>query len=128
MRVEGPVLDEVLARRIARLHGWVRTGARIQERVVGLASIHYDSGSEDVGTFFWAKDSSSADAIRFRRPAEGVARSVDEISLPELKALAFEMRAAGHDQETGIQAMAREIGLRKLSAVSRARLESAWTS
>lgn len=128
VRVEGPVLDEVLARRIARLHGWVRTGARIQERVVGLASIHYDSGSEDVGTFFWAKDSSSADAIRFRRPAEGVARSVDEISLPELKALAFEMRAAGHDQETGIQAMAREIGLRKLSAVSRARLESAWMS
>jgi len=128
VRVEGPVLDEVLARRIARQHGWVRTGARIQERVVSLASMHYESGPEDVGTFFWPKDSLATEAIRFRRPAEGLARSVDEISLPELRALAFEMRAAGHDQETGIQAMAREIGLRKLSAISRARLERAWAS
>lgn len=37
VQVEGPVLDAVLARRIARAHGWQRTGARIQERVGQLA-------------------------------------------------------------------------------------------
>ncbi|MBK0415823.1 DUF3320 domain-containing protein [Chromobacterium haemolyticum] len=124
--LEGPVLDEVLARRIARLHGWVRTGARIQDRVVRLASLHYESEAEDVGTFFWPKGKDVPGTIRFRRPAEGAARSVDEISLTELKALASEMRVAGHDRESGILAMAREIGLRKLSAISRARLERAW--
>jgi hypothetical protein len=62
----------------------------------------------------------------FRRPAAGTARSVDEISFTELRALASEMQAAGQDQDTGVLAMAREIGLRKLSATSRGRLERAW--
>lgn len=123
--IEGPVRDEVLARRIARAHGWVRTGARIQERVVRLASQHYTGNSEEVGTFFRVK---TEDVVEFRRPADGTARSVDEISLDELKALAIDMLQAGHDNESGVTAMAREIGLRKVSAASRARLESAWSS
>ncbi|NYH18867.1 DUF3320 domain-containing protein [Paraburkholderia bryophila] len=126
--VEGPVRDEVLARRIARVHGWVRTGARIQERVVRLASQHYGSEAEDVGTFFWPKEENLPGLVRFRRPVDGTARSVDEISLAELRALASEMREAGHDQDSGVLAMAREIGLRKLSATSRTRLERAWSN
>ncbi|MDN0075425.1 DUF3320 domain-containing protein [Crenobacter sp. SG2303] len=126
VNIEGPVLDEVLARRIARLHGWGRTGPRIQERVVSLASQHYESTAEDVGTFFRLKGND--DAIQFRRPVDGTVRSVDEISLTELQALAFEMREAGHDQESGVLAMGREIGLRKLSANNRARLECAWVN
>jgi very-short-patch-repair endonuclease len=124
--VEGPVRDEVLARRIARAHGWVRTGGRIQERVNHLATQHYKSDAEDIGTFFRLK--ADGDAIGFRRPADGTARSVDEISLTELKALAIEMLQAGHDNESGVTAMAREIGLRKLTAVSKVRLERAWSS
>jgi very-short-patch-repair endonuclease len=124
--VEGPVRDEVLARRIARAHGWVRTGGRIQERVNRLATQHYKSDAEDIGTFFRLK--ADTDAIGFRRPAEGTARSVDEISLTELKALAIEMLQAGHDNESGVTAMAREIGLRKLTTVSKVRLERAWST
>lgn len=126
--VEGPVRDEVLARRIARAHGWVRTGARIQDRVVRLASQHYKSDAEDIGAFFWAPPKSVDTPIQFRRPVDGSARSVDEISLAELRALAGEMLQAGHDNESGVMAMAREVGLRKLSAVSRTRLEYAWLS
>lgn len=126
--VEGPVRDEVLARRIARAHGWVRTGARIQDRVVRLASQHYKSDAEDIGAFFWAPQLAVDMPIQFRRPVDGSARSVDEISLAELRALAGEMLQEGHDNESGVMAMAREIGLRKVSAVSRARLEHAWSS
>ncbi|WLG92535.1 DUF3320 domain-containing protein [Pseudomonas cucumis] len=32
MNEEGPILNTVLARRIGRAHGWVRTGARIRDR------------------------------------------------------------------------------------------------
>ncbi|MHB9839683.1 DUF3320 domain-containing protein [Paraburkholderia terrae] len=126
VRVEGPVRDEVLARRIARAHGWVRTGAKIQDRVVRLASQHYKGDAEDVGTFFRATGDSADVQIRFRRPVDGTARSVDEISLAELRVLASEMMQAGHDNESGPLAMAREVGLRKLSAGNRARLELAW--
>ncbi|WP_174769834.1 DUF3320 domain-containing protein [Paraburkholderia hayleyella] len=60
MRVEGPVRDEVLARRIAWAHGWVRTGARIQDRVMRLASQHYSEDTEEVGTFCRVKDTSTS--------------------------------------------------------------------
>jgi very-short-patch-repair endonuclease len=126
VKVEGPVRDEVLSRRIARAHGWVRTGSKIQDRVVRLASQHYRSAFEDVGIFFWPQNDSAEGTVLFRRPSDGSARSVDEISLTELKALAMEMFRAGYDKESGLTAMAREIGLRKLSSTSKARLELAW--
>ena len=53
--LEGPVLEEVLVRRIARAHGWVRSGRRIVERVVGIASQVGRQMSEDTGTFFWSR-------------------------------------------------------------------------
>ncbi|MGV8864548.1 MAG: DUF3320 domain-containing protein [Pseudomonas sp.] len=34
---EGPILDVNLARRIARAHGWVRTGSKIRDRVTTVA-------------------------------------------------------------------------------------------
>jgi hypothetical protein len=126
VRVEGPVRDEVLARRIARAHGWSRTGARIQDRVVSLAKHHYRDSAESVGTFFWPKDGSEEVGTRFRRPPEGATRAVDEIALGELAALALEMKTMGRDQDSGIPAMAKELGLHQLRSATRERLEQAW--
>jgi very-short-patch-repair endonuclease len=125
VNAEGPVRDEVLARRIARAHGWSRTGARILDRVVRLATQHFHSVEEDVGLFLWPKDQSGKQ-VEFRRPAVGTARAVDEIALAELVALANEMKQRGHDQESAMTAMAKEIGLLKLRTASRERLERAW--
>jgi hypothetical protein len=59
---EAPVRDTVLARRIARAHGWQRTGARIQDRVSSIALSCLKSTEEDVGVFFWTHDR----VLRFR--------------------------------------------------------------
>lgn len=124
--VEGPIRDEVLARRIARAHSWSRTGARIQDRVVRLAEKHFLSRKEDVGVFFWPKESSDGELVRFRRPQSGNTRSVDEVSLSELTSLASQFRRGGHDEESALPLMARELGLLKLRAASRERLQFAW--
>lgn len=126
--VEGPVRDEVLARRIARAHSWSRTGARIQDRVVRLAEKHFLPRKEDVGVFFWPKDTSGSELVGFRRPPSGNARSVDEVSLAELMSLASQFRESGHDEESSLPLMARELGLLKLRAASRERLQLAWKS
>lgn len=55
VEAEGPIHEERLARLIARRHGWLRTGARIQARVTALATLHHTTTREDVGTFFWPK-------------------------------------------------------------------------
>lgn len=123
---EGPVLDDVLARRIARAHGWVRTGARIRERVVRLAQTLCRATEEDVGTFYWPAHRHPAQALFFRRPAdEDSVRPADEISLAELAALAREVTAAGVQGEAVLPEMARALGLHQLRAASRTRLEKA---
>ena len=125
VEVEGPVLDAVLARRIARAHGWQRTGARIHERVVGLAALSHRGTSEEVGTFFWPSGLEPGAVIAFRRAADDSARSVDEVCLPELIALARGVLSGGLTTEAAVVAMARELGLQRLRAASRARFEAA---
>lgn len=122
--VEGPVLDAVLARRIARAHGWQRTGARIRDRVLSFARA-YASTEEDIGQFFWPPDQAPDSNIRFRRPSQELPRVVDEICLPELLALAKQVAASGKSGEELVQAMAHELGLQVLRAGSRERLEKA---
>mgnify|MGYP000617916281 CR=1 FL=1 len=125
VEVEGPVLDAVLARRIARAHGWQRTGPRIQERVVTLAASAHLSTTEEVGTFFWPSRLEPGASVGFRRATEDNTRSVDEICLPELVALAQDVLSGGLTAEAAVLAMARELGLQRLRATSRSRFEAA---
>lgn len=61
----------VLARRIARARGWVRTGARIQDRVDHVARAHFGSHDEEqLGTFFWPTHLSPEASPSFRRPGD----------------------------------------------------------
>lgn len=125
VRHEGPVLDAVLARRIARAHGFQRTGSRIQERVEQLTRERFASTEEAAGTFYWPDGTSPNTEVAFRWPCdEDNARSVEEICEPELLSLARWVIGVGKSGEAALIAMAREIGLMKLRAASRGRLES----
>ncbi|WP_142850879.1 DUF3320 domain-containing protein [Telmatospirillum sp. J64-1] len=125
--VEGPVRDDVLARRIARAHGWQRTGSRIRDRVSALAAQDCEIEAEGDLLFVWQRGSDKTWQGPFRRPAsEETARPVDEIALAELAALAREVMELGESAETGITTMARILGLKNLRAASRERLEVAW--
>ncbi|NUU04085.1 DUF3320 domain-containing protein [Herbaspirillum robiniae] len=126
VEIEGPVRDEVLARRIARAHGWVRTGARIVSRVVDLTAQHFETESESVGLFVWPKRLKDRSAITYRKPVAGSARQVDEISIAELHVLASRYWADGDDAESAVIEMSRELGLQRPRATSRERLLEAW--
>jgi hypothetical protein len=85
------------------------------------------STNEDVGTFYWATARGPELAMAFRRAADDVARSVDEICMPELVDLARQVTARGTGAEEAIVVMARELGLQRLRAASRGRFETAMT-
>ncbi|MNV73129.1 hypothetical protein D3C71_1662610 [compost metagenome] len=122
---EGPVLDLVLARRISRAHGWQRTGNRIQERVEEVARRAFKTTEESVGTFYWPKTMTPGSEVAFRSPGPEAQRSMDEVCIEELVALAaYGVDAAASDDEN-LVAMARELGILRLRASSRGRLEEA---
>jgi very-short-patch-repair endonuclease len=125
VEVEGPVLNTVLARRIARAHGWQRTGARIQERVDVLAAKSHHKSSEDVGTFYWPAGRGPELPLTFRRASDATARVVDEICMLELVSLAREIVASSQSGDAAVAAIARELGLQRLRTVSRTRIEFA---
>lgn len=122
---EGPVLDAVLARRIARAHGFQRTGARIQERVENLARQRFGSTEEAAGSFYWPDGVPPGTEVTFRWPSdEDSTRGVEEICEQELLSLARTVISSGKSGEEALIAIAREIGLMKLRAASRGRLEA----
>jgi hypothetical protein len=123
---EGPILDAVLARRIARAHGFQRTGGRIQERVEALARRRYRMTEEASGTFYWPDDLPPSSNVAFRRPAgEDNNRGVEEVCEAELTSLARAVLSRGFDGQDALISMARELGLQRLREASRGRLEDA---
>ncbi|MNJ19099.1 ATP-dependent RecD-like DNA helicase [compost metagenome] len=123
---EGPVLDTALARRIARAHGWVRTGSRIRDRVDQIARARFRSHEEEqTGAFFWPSHIETDSTVVFRRPGDDSVRGLAEICLPELRALVGEMIQRGHEGESLIYAVAKEAGVNKLAHAGRQRIEQA---
>jgi len=123
---EGPVLDAVLARRIARAHGFQRTGSRIQERLEKIAQRLFTTTEEAGGTFYWPRGVEAASDVSFRWPTDDDStRAVEEICEAELVSLARLVLKRGHSGQEALIAMARELGLQRLREASRGRLEVA---
>jgi hypothetical protein len=123
---EGPIRSDVLARRIAKRCGLSKAGSRIREKVVRLATTVFQGIKEDGGVFFWPTDAIPGQWDHFRADLNGETRSADEISLSELAALAREVSSSLTPDEDPIMVMARTMGLQRLRAVTRPRLEKAW--
>lgn len=122
--LDGPSRDTVLARQIARAHGWQRTGARIQERVSSIALSCLKFTEEDVGIFFWARDREPELPMLFSHDGKG-GRSVDEICMAELTSLAQLVTREGWAGDEAVTAMAKRLGMHHVRASSRKRLEAA---
>ena len=120
---EGPIRDDLLTRRIARAHGFARTGGRIKDRVLALLP-NVTVTKESVGNFLWPTDSPPP-LIPFRRPHPGdERRSLDEIPMPELIGLVRSRPDLAASDDPAI-AFAREIGLARLAKLALERLEEA---
>lgn len=123
MTNEGPLRTDVLAQRISRAHGWLRTGARIRERI-DLHLRDLDRTQESSGEFVWKKEDVS-ELLPYRRPAsEDARRPIADIPLAELASVVLDNRDA-LDETDPARDLARLLGVERLAAISRARLDEA---
>ena len=90
-----------------------------------LALKAHQTTDEKIGTFFWADERGPEKPLAFRRSGDESARTVDEVCMPELVALASEILAQGNTGEDAILSMASEMGLQRLRAFNRGRFEEA---
>ncbi len=120
---EGPLPLDLLARAVAREHGWQRAGSRIKQRVLyclGDNELHDDRN----GRFVWSPGS-YRDEIPFRHELD---RGLRERPFAEFMG-ALRANPDVLDAEDPADAFARRIGVRRLSAKARSWMDeclSAW--
>lgn len=123
LETEAPIREDVLARQVARTHGFSRTGAKLRQRILDLVGDAVAT-EETTGRFLWNADGPLS-TVPFRyADNEEERRSVDEISISELLGL---IQASPHflgEADPAI-AYARELGLARLAQSARERLEEA---
>lgn len=120
---EAPILEDSLGQRIARAHGWLRTGSRISDRI----SLHLrdlDRTVESSGIFIW-RNGSVCELLDYRPPADSVSRRlISDIALAELAGLVVSNPEVLDQHDPAVD-IARLLGVDRLSALSRARLDEA---
>ena len=114
---EGPMPLHGLARKVAQVHGWQRTGRRIQERVhQNLGSV--ERHSEFATIFVWAPGS-HAERVPYRELGD---RAVRDVSRAEIASVIDAQAPRLSDEDDRILALSRLLGIARLSKDARAYL------
>jgi very-short-patch-repair endonuclease len=120
---ESPIREDLLARQVARAHGFNRTGSNIRARILELLDAVFAT-EESTGRFLWELTEAQP-VIDFRFAAsESDRRSVDEIPLAELVGLITANRRLMEANDPPVD-YARLIGLARLSQSARDRITEA---
>jgi len=123
VETEAPVRDDVVAQRIARAHGWLRTGSRIRDKIERHLR-PFDFTHDSAGRFLWPKGG-IVKTVNYRPPAtEDHRRPVADIALQELVGL-VQAHPQAHEEPDPALVLARLMGLERLAASSRARIDEA---
>ena len=124
IHVEGPIFEDVLIRRIARAHGFGRTGGKIGIAVEKAVDGRFPRSQEGDRPIYWPEGSDPTSLWPFRRSTESE-RDHADVPLIELASLARRYLEAGADHDETVRLMARDFGLGRLREPTRIRLLSA---
>ena len=119
----GPITFKYLSTRLARLHGFQKTGRQIKSQVwKAVVKRRKHSRTEDGQTVFWPDGMDPADVVPFRGlHFQGEDRSWTDIPRPELLGLAIDIMKGRHSGDP-VDVMSRQLGLARLTQVTRKEL------
>ena len=124
IEVEAPMFEDLLARRIAPVHGRARATHKLIEFIQKITEAGFPRTHEDDRTIVWPERAEISELVPFRRASLEV-RDHPDIPLIELAALATPLLADGHTPEAAAIIMGRELGLGRLLPKTRSRLITA---
>jgi hypothetical protein len=121
---EGPIYFDVLIDRIARAHGFQRSGETVQRIIRAALGRHrFPATADGDREIIWPKDV----VPEVKAPYRGTGgREHGDVPLPELAGLADVLRAQGlEDEEDLIRGIQEHFGLGRLAISTRHRFEAA---
>ncbi|WP_315760824.1 DUF3320 domain-containing protein [Sphingomonas sp. Y38-1Y] len=123
IETESPLRTDILCQRVARAHGWLRTGGKIRDRI-DMHLRGYDRTQESSGEFIW-KAGAVTDFHPYRSPhGDEARRAIPDIPLAELAAVVRDNPDLLEEPDPARE-LARLLGVERLAAGSRARLDEA---
>jgi very-short-patch-repair endonuclease len=126
---EGPILDAVLFRRVARAWGLERTGSRIVERLTQRVTADIPRTVEGGSTFYWptATVPTAWADCRVADANESSRRHVDEVCVEEISALVMHVlnHAGASPRTDAARAVCRMLGMARTPADAEARVGQA---
>jgi hypothetical protein len=124
VEIEGPIYLDVLVDRIARAHGFLRSGETVQKIIAAsLGRNRFPTTKDGERQIVWPQDATARESAPYRGAG---GRDHGDIPLPELAGLAGTLRTSGLDEdEDVIRGMQEHFGLGRLAASTRERFEAA---
>jgi transcriptional regulator with XRE-family HTH domain len=123
IRSEGPIFDELVARRVARAHGLGRATGKLLQIVREVADPSFARSSEDGRSIVWPSPELQK-LVPLRNAPKDVRDHVD-VPMAELASLASSLLAAGHTTTKAAELMGRRMGLKRMAGTTRSRFEAA---
>ena len=120
IEVEAPVFGDVVVTRIARMHGYLRTGNVIQKLVLLAVDGRFPKTTEDGREVFWPVGVSPGSLVSFRA-SSGQERSHNDVPIAELSGLALPYVRIRMGDEQVLRKMTEYFGLGRLRDATRAR-------
>jgi hypothetical protein len=117
----GPLREDRLAQRVARAHGFQRTGAQIWKVVAAARPKSCRVTHEAETTFVWPPDVAPDNWSVFRDPEHGQHRDPAETPIQELAALARRVLHQASSDDEALVMMRDACGLEKLREAARVR-------
>jgi hypothetical protein len=121
---EGPIFSDLLITRIARAHGFARSGGKIRETISAAIGSDFPTSKEGEDTLLWPAGVQPTDRADFR-PASPEIRGLNDIPDVELIGLAKAISCDGLDSEATLLGMASALGIARITDGIRRRLTSA---
>jgi hypothetical protein len=127
VEIEGPIYFDVLIDRIARAHGFQRSGETVQRIIrTALGRSRFPVTRDGDREIIWPQDATPGAKASYRGAG---GRDHGDAPLPELAGLADVLRTQGlEDDEDLIRGMQKHFGLGRLAISTRQRFEAAIMS
>jgi transcriptional regulator with XRE-family HTH domain len=125
IEAEGPIFEDVLARQVAKAHGFARVSRKIEESVKNATQETLLRTDEEKRTILWPTGADPDRPIDFRWADPGT-RQYSDVTLPELAGLARTYNAQNANNEEEVLLRMREaFGLSRTSEPMRQRFSKA---